>query len=109
MPHQEPSWVYTRLHFDVTKFTHAEEDKYGLYSRLLFKYFQSEGVMCGHTLFLAGASGRTEDIVKVRASLASGPGLRLGLGACCPERGVREREGEGEGQDRIRGGGGMNR
>ena len=43
----------------------AEEDVHASYSRLLFKYFLSEGVMCGHTLFLAGATGRTEDILKV--------------------------------------------
>ena len=42
-----------------------EEDTFGSYSRLLLKYFLSEGVMCGHTLFLASASERGEDIIKV--------------------------------------------
>lgn len=42
----------------------VEEDAYGLYSRLLFKYFQSEGVMCGHSLFLASASNPTQEIMK---------------------------------------------
>ena len=47
---------------------HTEEDVYGSYSRLLMKYFLSEGVMCGHTLLLASANERTEDILKVNES-----------------------------------------
>ena len=42
-----------------------EEDPFGSYSRLLLKYFLSEGVMCGHALLLASASERGEDIIKV--------------------------------------------
>lgn len=42
-----------------------EEDTFGSYSRLLLKYFLSEGVMCGHSLFVASASERGEDILKV--------------------------------------------
>lgn len=43
----------------------TEEDVYGSYSRLLMKYFLSEGIMCGHTLLLASANERTEDILRV--------------------------------------------
>jgi len=43
----------------------VEEDRYGSYARLLMKYFLSEGVMCGHTLLLASANEKTEDILKV--------------------------------------------
>ena len=43
----------------------AEEDIYGSYSRLILKYFLSEGVMCGHSLFLASASEDPEDMIKV--------------------------------------------
>ena len=46
--------------------TVTEEDVFGSYSRLLLKYFLSEGIMCGHTLFLASASEKPEDILKVR-------------------------------------------
>ena len=34
-------------------------------ARLLFKYFQAEGIMSGHTLFLASTDGQTENILKV--------------------------------------------
>ena len=63
-----PHWQATPTHKCLFP---VEEDVYASYSRLLFKYFLSEGVMCGHTLFLAGANGRTEDILKVR------PGQRV--------------------------------
>ncbi len=43
----------------------AEEDVHGSYSRLLLKYFLSEGVMCGHDLLLASASERPVDVLKV--------------------------------------------
>ena len=35
------------------------------YSRLLLKYFLSEGIMCGHSVFLASASEQPADMVKV--------------------------------------------
>ena len=38
---------------------------FGSYSRLLLKYFLSEGIMCGHSVFLASASEQPADIVKV--------------------------------------------
>jgi len=43
----------------------SEEDTFGSYSRLLLKYFLSEGIMCAHALFLASASERPEDTLKV--------------------------------------------
>ncbi|KFQ33658.1 Elongator complex protein 4, partial [Mesitornis unicolor] len=43
----------------------AEEDKYGLYSNLLFKYFLAEGVVCGHELFVASAKEHPDSILKV--------------------------------------------
>lgn len=45
----------------------AEEDVYGSYSRLLFKFFQAEGVMSGHSLFVGSADGNSEDTLKVCA------------------------------------------
>ncbi|XP_054056180.1 elongator complex protein 4 isoform X2 [Rissa tridactyla] len=41
-----------------------EEDKYGLYSNLLFKYFLAEGVVCGHHLFVASAKDHPDNILK---------------------------------------------
>ncbi|KAM9554317.1 elongator complex protein 4 isoform 5-T5 [Guaruba guarouba] len=41
-----------------------EEDKYGLYSSLLFKYFLAEGVVCGHDLFVASAKEHPDSILK---------------------------------------------
>ncbi|KAM9014974.1 elongator complex protein 4 isoform 1-T1 [Ara ararauna] len=41
-----------------------EEDKYGLYSNLLFKYFLAEGVVCGHDLFVASAKEHPDSILK---------------------------------------------
>lgn len=43
----------------------TEEDKYGLYSNLLFKYFLAEGVVCGHDLFVASAKEHPDNILKV--------------------------------------------
>uniref|UniRef100_A0A8B9RXM4 Elongator complex protein 4 n=1 Tax=Accipiter nisus TaxID=211598 RepID=A0A8B9RXM4_9AVES len=40
------------------------EDKYGLYSNLLFKYFLAEGVVCGHDLFVASAKEHPDNILK---------------------------------------------
>ncbi|KFO96830.1 Elongator complex protein 4, partial [Calypte anna] len=42
----------------------TEEDKYGLYSHLLFKYFLAEGVVCGHELFVASAKQHPDSILK---------------------------------------------
>ncbi|NXA14818.1 ELP4 protein, partial [Sapayoa aenigma] len=42
----------------------TEEDKYGLYSNLLFKYFLAEGVVCGHDLFVASAKELPDNILK---------------------------------------------
>ncbi|NXJ34722.1 ELP4 protein, partial [Ciconia maguari] len=42
----------------------TEEDKYGLYSSLLFKYFLAEGVVCGHDLFVASAKEHPDNILK---------------------------------------------
>ncbi|XP_064019898.1 elongator complex protein 4 isoform X1 [Pogoniulus pusillus] len=41
-----------------------EEDKYSLYSNLLFKYFLAEGVVCGHDLFVASAKEHPDNILK---------------------------------------------
>ncbi|XP_062432291.1 elongator complex protein 4 [Rhea pennata] len=41
-----------------------EEDKYGVYSNLLFKYFLAEGVVCGHDLFVASAKELPTNILK---------------------------------------------
>ncbi|CAN8213624.1 unnamed protein product [Coccothraustes coccothraustes] len=41
-----------------------EEDKYGLYSNLLFKYFLAEGIVCGHELFVASAKEHPDNILK---------------------------------------------
>uniref|UniRef100_A0A8C6ZDL7 Elongator complex protein 4 n=1 Tax=Nothoprocta perdicaria TaxID=30464 RepID=A0A8C6ZDL7_NOTPE len=42
----------------------SEEDKYGVYSHLLFKYFLAEGVVCGHDLFVASAKELPTSILK---------------------------------------------
>ena len=47
--------VCTHMH-DSIIYTHSEEDVLASYSRVLMKMFLSEGVMCGHSLFLASAS-----------------------------------------------------
>ncbi|XP_030416110.1 elongator complex protein 4 isoform X5 [Gopherus evgoodei] len=41
-----------------------EEDKYSIYSNLLFKYFLAEGIVCGHNLFVASAKEDPADILK---------------------------------------------
>ncbi|XP_051820723.1 elongator complex protein 4 [Antechinus flavipes] len=41
-----------------------EEDKYNIYSNLLFKYFLAEGIVCGHTLLLASAKEDPDDILQ---------------------------------------------
>lgn len=49
----------------------AEEDSFASYSRLLLKYFLSEGVMCGHALLVASACEKPEDILRVQSKLSS--------------------------------------
>lgn len=49
-----------------TIFVSTEEDKYGVYSNLLFKYFLAEGVVCGHDLFVASAMEPPDNILKVK-------------------------------------------
>ncbi|KAL1786568.1 elongator complex protein 4 [Sigmodon hispidus] len=41
-----------------------EEDKYNIYSPLLFKYFLAEGIVNGHTLLVASAKEKTADILQ---------------------------------------------
>ncbi|OBS59201.1 hypothetical protein A6R68_09675, partial [Neotoma lepida] len=41
-----------------------EEDKYNIYSPLLFKYFLAEGVINGHTLLVASAKEKPADILQ---------------------------------------------
>ncbi|XP_038620703.1 elongator complex protein 4 [Tachyglossus aculeatus] len=41
-----------------------EEDKYHIYSHLLFKYFLAEGIVCGHTVLVASAEEDPEHILE---------------------------------------------
>ncbi|KAF6103193.1 elongator acetyltransferase complex subunit 4 [Phyllostomus discolor] len=41
-----------------------EEDKYNVYSPLLFKYFLAEGIINGHTLLVASAKENPADILQ---------------------------------------------
>ncbi|MBN3305323.1 elongator complex protein 4 [Amia ocellicauda] len=41
-----------------------EEDKYDSYSRMLLKYFLAEGVVCGHSLFIASARDHPDEILQ---------------------------------------------
>ncbi|KAJ8248922.1 hypothetical protein GJAV_G00229220 [Gymnothorax javanicus] len=41
-----------------------EEDKYDSYSRMLVKYFLAEGVVCGHSLFVASARDHPNEILQ---------------------------------------------
>ncbi|XP_066894162.1 elongator complex protein 4 isoform X2 [Kogia breviceps] len=43
-----------------------EEDKYNIYSPLLFKYFLAEGIVTGHTLLVASAKEDPADILQAR-------------------------------------------
>ncbi|GAB5577693.1 elongator complex protein 4 isoform X2 [Prionailurus iriomotensis] len=43
---------------------HSEEDKYNIYSSLLFKYFLAEGIINGHTLLVASAKEDPADILQ---------------------------------------------
>lgn len=44
----------------------VEEDRYDSYSRMILKYFLSEGVVCRHELFVATAQDNPDDILQVR-------------------------------------------
>ncbi|XP_058858881.1 elongator complex protein 4 isoform X3 [Acipenser ruthenus] len=41
-----------------------EEDKYDSYSRMLLKYFLAEGVVCGHSLYIASSRDHPGDILQ---------------------------------------------
>ncbi|XP_061078289.1 elongator complex protein 4 isoform X2 [Conger conger] len=41
-----------------------EEDKYDSYSRMLLKYFLAEGVVCGHSLYIASAREPPDEILQ---------------------------------------------
>ncbi|KAM4593289.1 elongator complex protein 4 isoform 1-T1 [Odontesthes bonariensis] len=41
-----------------------EEDRYDSYSRMIFKYFLAEGVVCRHELFVAAAQDNPDDILQ---------------------------------------------
>nr|XP_017519569.2 elongator complex protein 4 isoform X5 [Manis javanica] len=51
-----------------------EEDKYNIYSPLLFKYFLAEGIISGHNLLIASANEDPTDIVQARPVSSSGFG-----------------------------------
>ena len=59
--------THTHTHTPHTyTYTHiAEEDTFGLYSRVLLKYFLAEGVVCGHELLVASVAEKPEHIIKV--------------------------------------------
>lgn len=61
-------WVIylTQKEKNPTILVFTEEDTYGLYSNLLFKYFLAEGVVCGHDLFVASAKEHPDNILKVK-------------------------------------------
>ncbi|XP_062917702.1 elongator complex protein 4 isoform X1 [Mobula hypostoma] len=42
----------------------VEEDKYESYSQMLLKYFVAEGIICGHSLFIASAKDHPKDILQ---------------------------------------------
>ena len=46
--------------------TAPEEDVLASYSRVLLKLFLAEGVMCGHSLFLASASEDPNELLRVK-------------------------------------------
>ena len=43
----------------------SEEDRYDSYSRMLLKYFLSEGVVCGHEIFIGSAQDHPDDFLQV--------------------------------------------
>ncbi|PNJ68873.1 ELP4 isoform 20, partial [Pongo abelii] len=46
-----------------------EEDKYNIYSPLLFKYFLAEGIVNGHTLLVASAKEDPANILQIKKDL----------------------------------------
>ncbi|PNI78837.1 ELP4 isoform 20, partial [Pan troglodytes] len=46
-----------------------EEDKYNIYSPLLFKYFLAEGIVNGHTLLVASAKEDPANILQIKKEL----------------------------------------
>ncbi|XP_013389796.1 elongator complex protein 4 [Lingula anatina] len=53
----------------------VEEDTYGSYGKLLLKYFIAEGIVCGHSSFLATADTKPDQIVKeLPSAIVDDPG-----------------------------------
>ena len=52
--------------FTVVLMIKVEEDTNESYSRVIFKYYIAEGVMCGHSLLLSSASEKPTDLLNVR-------------------------------------------
>ena len=52
-------WYHRSLSF----FFFPEEDKYGTYAKLLFKYFLAEGIVSGHSLIVASQDSNCETLV----------------------------------------------
>lgn len=51
---------------DYNFFFLTEEDKYNIYSPLLFNYFLAEGIVSGHALLVASAKEDPADILQVQ-------------------------------------------
>ncbi|RXM31731.1 Elongator complex protein 4 [Acipenser ruthenus] len=51
----------TKKQYDLQR---REEDKYDSYSRMLLKYFLAEGVVCGHSLYIASSRDHPGDILQ---------------------------------------------
>nr|CAD7447103.1 unnamed protein product [Timema bartmani] len=49
----------------VGTITLIEEDTFGIYAKLLLKYFLSEGVMCRHSLLVASQDSDPKKMVKL--------------------------------------------
>lgn len=68
-PESELQYMYygaiTELITHILYIHTLEEDILTSYSRILLKMFLSEGVMCGHSLFLASASEDPAEMIKV--------------------------------------------
>jgi len=43
----------------------VEEDLFGVYGKLLLKYWSAEGVVCGHEIFLSSADINPAAILQV--------------------------------------------
>jgi hypothetical protein len=44
-------------------FIFSEEDKYGIYAKLLLKYFLAEGIVSGHSVIVASQDSNCETLV----------------------------------------------